>query len=145
MKKVIIIGGGNAALCAGIAALENNSSVVILEAAPIENSGGNSMYTAGAMRFVYNGREDLIPLLDNPKHEKLISTKFGSYPKEKFESDLLKFNDGRLLSLHQKMLIDKSYETISWLSSHNIKFDPIYSRQTFEKDGKHIFWGRVDP
>ena len=141
MKKVIIIGGGNAALCAGIAALENNSSVIILEAAPIENSGGNSMYTAGAMRFVYNGREDLIPLLDNPKDEKLNNTEFGSYLKEIFESDLLKFNDGKPLSLHQKILIDKSYETINWLSSHNIKFEPIYSRQTFEKDGKHVFWG----
>lgn len=24
---------------------------------------------------------------------------------------------------------------------HNIRFDPIYSRQSFEKDGKAVFWG----
>ena len=37
--------------------------------------------------------------------------------------------------------MSKSLETIQWLSSHNVKFEPIYSRQSFLKDGKHIFWG----
>ena len=30
---------------------------------------------------------------------------------------------------------------MQWLSSHNVKFEPIYSRQSFLKDGKHVFWG----
>ena len=28
-----------------------------------------------------------------------------------------------------------------WLASHEVKFEPIYSRQSFQKDGKYIFWG----
>lgn len=140
-SKVIVVGSGNAALCAGIAALENGAEVTILEKANEYEAGGNSKYTAGAMRFVYMGNDDLYPLLLNPSDEKIAITEFGSYSREKFQSDLLSFNDGRSLSLHQNILIDQSYETMVWLGSHNVKFEPIYSRQTFEKDGKFVFWG----
>lgn len=139
--NVIVVGSGNAALCAGIAALEKGASVLIVEKATEEEMGGNSRYTAGAMRFVYNSNEDLLPLLLNPQDEKIAITEFGAYPKEKFQNDLLGFNDGRPLSMHQNILIDKSYETLRWMGEHNIKFEPIYSRQTFQKDGKFIFWG----
>jgi tricarballylate dehydrogenase len=73
--------------------------------------------------------------------KRIKDTDFGSYTQEKFEKDLLNFNDGRPLSHEQKILVSKSLETIQWLSSHNVKFEPIYSRQSFLKDGKHIFWG----
>lgn len=140
-QKVVIVGSGNAALCAGIAALEKGAEVLIIEKAPLAEMGGNSRYTAGAMRFIYNSNEDLFPLLLDPKDPRIRKTEFGAYPKEKFENDLLGFNDGRPLSLHQRILIDRSYDTMIWLSTHHIKFEPIYSRQSFEKDGKYIFWG----
>jgi len=140
-NKIIVVGAGNAALCAAIAALENGAEVLMIEKASKNEAGGNSKYTAGAMRFVYNNNEDLYPLLVNPEDERLSKTEFGSYTKAKFEIDLLGFNDGKPLSLHQKILIEQSYDTMHWLSSHQIKFDPIYSRQSFEKDGKYIFWG----
>ena len=44
------------------------------------------------------------------------------------------------LSWEQEILVSKSLETIQWLSSHNIKFEPIYSRQSFIKKG-NIFFG----
>ena len=56
---VIVVGAGNAACCAALAARENGASVIMLEAAPVEDSGGNSRYTGGLMRVVYNGVEDL--------------------------------------------------------------------------------------
>jgi len=141
MKKLIVVGSGNAALCAAIAALENGASVTILEKTGEKLAGGNSKYTAGAMRFVYNNNEDLYPLLLNPYDERLQKTDFGSYTKTKFENDLLGFNDGNPLSMHQQILINNSYETMRWLANHNIKFEPIYSRQSFRKEGKYIFWG----
>ena len=51
-KKIIIVGSGNAALTAGIAALEKGAGVLILEKGDKELAGGNTKYTAGAMRFV---------------------------------------------------------------------------------------------
>ena len=56
---VIVVGAGNAAACAALAAREHGASVIMLEAAPLEEAGGNSRYTAGAMRVVFNGPEDL--------------------------------------------------------------------------------------
>ncbi|MEM7370774.1 MAG: FAD-dependent tricarballylate dehydrogenase TcuA [Bacteroidota bacterium] len=140
-KSVIVIGSGNAALCAGISALESGAEVVMIEKAPVHEAGGNSRYTAGAMRFVYESNDDLLPLLLNPEDPRIPQTDFGSYSKETFAQDLLGFNEGRPLSLHQYILINNSYDTMRWLGSHNVKFEPIYSRQSFQKDGKYIFWG----
>ncbi|MBL1405869.1 MAG: FAD-dependent tricarballylate dehydrogenase TcuA [Rhizobiales bacterium] len=140
-SDIIIVGSGNAALCAGIAASSNGATVLMIDSADEEMAGGNSKYTAGAMRFVYNNNEDLTPLLKDPEEPRLPNTDFGSYTAEKFEADLLGFNDGRPLSAEQRVLIDSSYETMLWLSEQGVKFNPIYERQSFEKDGKHIFWG----
>jgi len=140
-KKVIIVGSGNAALSAGIAALEKGAMVTIYEKADNKMAGGNTKYTAGAMRFAYDNGDQLEVLLKNPNDERIQKTDFGSYTEEKFKSDLKNFNDGRPLSSEQKILVSKSLETIQWLSSHNVKFEPIYSRQSFLKDGKHVFWG----
>ena len=141
VPDVIVVGSGNAALCAAIAALEKGAKVLIIEKANEAEMGGNSRYTAGAMRFVYNDDKDILPLLKNPTVKKIALTEFGSYTKGKFQEDLYGFNEGKPLSIHQQTLINESYDTMKWLSSHNIKFDPIYSRQTFEKDGRFIFWG----
>jgi tricarballylate dehydrogenase len=139
--EVIVIGSGSAALCAGIAALEKGSKVIIIEKADKQEFGGNSRYTAGAMRFAYDSFEDLKPLLKNPNDERLAISDFGSYTKEKFLADLKHFNQEVAITDLQHYLVDSSLETLQWLGSHNIKFDPIYSRQTFVKDGKFIFWG----
>ena len=140
-NKVVVVGSGNAALCAGISALENGAEVLVLEKADCDLAGGNTKYTAGAMRFAYDSGADLVPLLRNPDDPRLQNTDFGSYTIEKFGQDLLGFNSGRPLSDEQKDLIGKSGSTMRWLASHDIKFEPIYSRQSFEKDGKHVFWG----
>ena len=70
---VIIVGGGNAALCAALSAREQGSSVLLLERAPIEERGGNSVYTDGLMRVVYEGADDiraLAPDLHRPGGER---------------------------------------------------------------------------
>ena len=59
-KEIIIVGSGNAALCAGIAALEKGAKVNIYEKADKDLAGGNTKYTAGAMRFSYENGSDLI-------------------------------------------------------------------------------------
>ena len=140
-RKVIIVGSGNAALCAGIAALEQKARVIILEKADKELSGGNTKYTAGAMRFAYNNDEDIKQLLKNPDDERLLITDFGEYTEENFSNDLLSFNNGKSLTKEQRTLVSQSYDTIKWLTSKGIKFEPIYERQSFKKDGKFIFWG----
>ncbi len=41
---VLVIGGGNAALCSALMAREAGASVLMLESAPKEWRGGNSMH-----------------------------------------------------------------------------------------------------
>jgi tricarballylate dehydrogenase len=93
------------------------------------------------MRFAYNSFDDLRPLLKNPDDPRLPISDFGSYTKEKFLADLKFFNQEQPITELQHYLVAESLPTMQWLATHNIKFDPIYSRQTFKKDGKFIFWG----
>lgn len=138
---VLIVGSGNAALCAGIAAAENGASVLIVEKADKEMAGGNTKYTAGAMRFVYNHSDDLLPLLANRNDPRVARSDFGSYTADKFREDLLGFNDGVPITPEQEILVAQSYDTMLWLAGHGVTYDPIYARQSFEREGKLIFWG----
>lgn len=140
-KHVIVVGSGNAALCAALAALEEGADVLILEKADAELAGGNTKYTAGAMRFAYDGPADLMPLIRDRADPRLARTRFGSYPKAQFAEDLLGFNGGRPLSPEQSRLVEHSLDTLHWLARHDVTFEPIWSRQSFERDGEIVFWG----
>ena len=71
LKKVVIVGSGNAALSAGIAALEKGAEVTIYEKADKTMAGGNTKYTAGAMRFAYEKGDQLLGLLENPNDKRI--------------------------------------------------------------------------
>ena len=126
-------------MSAGIAALEAGANVLMLEKASEQLAGGNTKYTAGAMRFPYENSEELLPLLSNPDDERISRTDFGTYTKENFSNDLLDFNEGRPLSSEQTYLVSESYDAVKWLAGHGVTYEPIYSRQSFEKDNKIIF------
>src|ERR671938_1239050 len=66
---VLVVGKGNAVLCAALAAREAGVSVIMLEAAPVDESGGNSRFAGGVMRFAYDGVSDLEKVTDIPAEE----------------------------------------------------------------------------
>ena len=128
-------------MCAAIAALERGARVLMLEKGGPDLAGGNTKYTAGAMRFAHDGMADIMPLLRDLDDPRLKMTDFGSYPEERFANDLLRFNEGQALSPEQETLVGESLAAMKWLASHDVRFEPIYSRQSFERDGRHVFWG----
>src|SRR3977135_1104421 len=76
---VIVVGAGNAAFCAALAAQEQGASVLVLEAAPEDESGGNSRFTAGSIRVVYNGVDDIKALVPDLTEAEIATTDFGTY------------------------------------------------------------------
>src|SRR5438034_5720571 len=137
---VVVVGAGNAGMCAALAARENGARVLVLEAAPFDERGGNSRYTAGALRFVYNGVDDLLKLCDLSETE-LATSDFGTYTTDKYYDDLGRLTDYRSNPDMAELLITKSQETLLWMRGQGIRFAPMYSRQAFKHEGKFVFWG----
>src|SRR5436853_6952994 len=89
---VVVVGAGNAGMCAALAAQENGARVLVLEAAPFDERGGNGRYTAGALRFVYNGVDDLLTLCDLSETE-IATSDFGTYTIDKYYDAISSLTD----------------------------------------------------
>jgi tricarballylate dehydrogenase len=140
-SDVVIVGGGNAALCAALAAAESGVSVLVLERAPEAECGGNSRFTAGAFRCVYDGVEDLKALMPDLTAEEIANTDFGTYTQDAFFDDMGRVTEYRTDPELCELLVTRSKETMRWMRSKGIRFAPIYGRQAFKVDGKFKFWG----
>ena len=92
---VIVVGAGNAAFCSALAAaIDKDAKVAILERAPNEDFGGNSRYTAGAIRFAHHGLQDLETIIDiNPEERE--NTDFGVYTVDDFYDDMYRVTNYR--------------------------------------------------
>src|SRR5438067_4466859 len=138
---VIVVGGGNPAFCAALAAQEQGASVVMLEAAPEEEAGGNSRFTAGSVRVVYNGVEDIKALVPDLTDQEVATTDFGTYSADQFFDDMARVTQNRADPDLVELLVTKSFETFCWMREKGVRFIPIYGRQAFKIDGKFKFWG----
>jgi tricarballylate dehydrogenase len=138
---VIVVGGGNAAFCAALAATEAGAKVVVLEAASEDESGGNSRFTAGAMRVVYNGVDDIKTLVPDLSQQEIDTTDFGTYTQDQFYDDMARVTQYRTDPNLCELLVTRSFDTLNWMRQKGIRFVPIYGRQAFKIEGKFKFWG----
>ena len=138
---VVVVGGGNAALCAALAAQDAGAKVLVLERAPFEERGGNSTFTAGAMRFAYDGVEDILALVPDLSPEQIEKTDFGRYPASQFLDDLGRVTEYRTDPDLAEILVKRSFETLQWMQAKGVRFLPIYGRQAYLVDGRFTFWG----
>jgi tricarballylate dehydrogenase len=138
---VIVVGGGNAAFCSALAAREAGASVLMLEAAPLDESGGNSRFTAGAMRVVYNGLDDIRALVPDLSQAEIDTTDFGTYTKDQFFDDMARVTQFRTDPDLCELLVTKSHDSLVWMREKGVRFVPIYGRQAFRIEGRFKFWG----
>ncbi len=141
MTRVIVVGGGNAALCAALSAREHGAEVTLLERAPYPLRGGNSRFTAGAMRTVYDGVDDLRTLMPDLTADEIARTDFGSYGRDQFYEDMGRVTRYRTDPELAGRLIDSSLDTLRWMHGHGVRFLPLYGRQSFLVHGRVRFWG----
>ena len=138
---VVVVGGGNAALCAALSAHENGARVLVVEAAPREERGGNSHFTGGAFRFAYRGVEDLISVSPSVAEADLANIDFGTYSEEQFLDDMFELTEFRTDPELCELLVRSSLETARWISRQGVKLEPGLGRQAYKVDGKFKFFG----
>jgi tricarballylate dehydrogenase len=141
MARVIVVGAGNAALCAALSAREQGADVLVLERAPRPLRGGNTAFTAGAMRVAYDGVDDLRRLMPDLTEEEVATTDFGSYPAGTFLDDMARVTEYRTDPDLAGTLVDQSLPTLLWMAEQGVRFVPIYGRQAFKVGGRFTFWG----
>jgi tricarballylate dehydrogenase len=140
---VIVVGAGNAACCAAFAAREAGANVIMLEAAPLDDCGGNSRYTGGLMRVVYNGVDDLAQIIPDLTEQEKKTHDYGSYTAEAYYDDMGRITQYRTDPDLCQILIERSFETLVWLRKKGVKFQASYGRQSYKIDNgtRYKFWG----
>ena len=138
---VVVVGAGNAAMCAALAAREQGAGVLVLERAPQDERGGNSAFTAGNIRTVFHGVEDIRKLVPDLTQEEIDSTDFGTYTEDQFFDDMGRITEYRTDPDLCELLVRKSLPTLLWMRDKGVKFLPIYGKQAFKIGGRFKFWG----
>jgi tricarballylate dehydrogenase len=138
---VLVVGAGNAAMCAALSARETGATVAILERAPEEESGGNSRFTAGAIRCVYDGVDDLKALMPDLTQQEIANTDFGTYSEAQFYDDMGRVTQYRCDPDLVETMVSNSRATMQWMRAQGVRFQPIWGRQAFKIDGRFKFWG----
>ena len=137
---VIVVGGGNAALCAALSAKETAKRVLVLERAPEDEAGGNSRFTAGLLRIVYNGADDLGQLIELSREE-IERTDFGTYTADQFLDDMARVTEYRCDPDLTEILVKQSFPTALWMRKKGVRFTAAWGRQAFKIEGRFKFWG----
>ena len=139
---VIIVGKGNAALCAALSAREAGVTVAMLEAASEEESGGNSRFAGGVMRFAYSSVDDL-KLVCDLTQEEIATSDFFTNTTDEFFDDLFRLTDYRTDPALSEILVTRSLDIMVWLRSKGVRFVPNYGRQSVLVEGRRKFFGRL--
>ncbi|MGA6160324.1 FAD-dependent oxidoreductase [Stenotrophomonas sp. NPDC087984] len=109
---VIVLGGGNAGFCAAQSARQAGARVLVLEKAPRQWAGGNSYFTAGAMRTSHGGLADLENLLEPTARDRFPLTDLAPYTDDDFLDDMVRVTRGRTDADLARILAGESRATM---------------------------------
>src|SRR5438477_10082658 len=131
---VIVIGGGSAALEAAISAKQAGAgTVVMLEKAPAQESGGNARFSHTGFRFVHSGAEELREFLPDLDAATFRRMQIPAYTRADFLADLERVTQGRIDPVLAECLVDQSNAAVHWMRAIGVRWEP---EKTTEVDGK---------
>ena len=136
-----MVGAGNAGMCAAHAARERGRRVLVLEKADEAWSGGNSAFTAGAIRLAHGGLDDLRDVVEGVDDELADTTDLDPYTEDEFLADMRRVTLGRGDEAMARILVGDSAAVVRWLRDKGLRFRLMYERQANEVNGRRRFWG----
>lgn len=139
---VVVVGKGNAALCAALAARDQGAKVAMLEAASAEESGGNSRFAGGVMRFAFHNLQELRQVIDITEEE-AANADWGTNTTEEFFDDLFRLTHYKTDPDLSEALVTQSLDVMTWLRSKGVRFVANYGRQSAVVNGRRRFFGRM--
>ena len=135
---VIVVGAGNAALVSALTAHQEGARVLVLEAAPRRERGGNSRFAGAIFRFAHDGPESVAPLLTDEAREWLGKVQLDPYPIERYYADAQAVSAGRSNADLLRRLIEDSYDTVKWMHDVGVKWeltvDKLFDPSKFDPD-----------
>ncbi|KAH8878961.1 FAD/NAD(P)-binding domain-containing protein [Thozetella sp. PMI_491] len=141
---IVVVGGGNAGYCAAISAAEtlgSGSRVLLVDKCPEDWAGGNSYFTAGAMRTVHGGLKDVLPIVNNVEAALADKIDLDPYTSEDFHADMQRVTRGRYDRALGNTLISESNATIKWMAGLGVRFQLSFNRQAYKIKDRYKFWG----
>ncbi|KAH8703569.1 FAD binding domain-containing protein [Talaromyces proteolyticus] len=143
LVDILVVGSGNAGFSAAISAAQTSPSsrIILIDKCPESWAGGNSYFTAGAMRTAHTGLSNILPLVNNVDNKLAKIIDLPPYKMTDFEKDIQRICAGRSDPQLSKILIEDSRETIQWLKDIGVRFQLSFNRQAFLVDGRYKFWG----
>ncbi|KAL9050500.1 MAG: hypothetical protein Q9162_006607 [Coniocarpon cinnabarinum] len=139
---VVVVGSGNAGFASASAAVDAGAKrVLVLEKAPQPWAGGNTTFTAGAYRTVFQGLEDVLPIVHNVPPAMVDKIDMDPYTEADFTNDINKVTSNRANPALARALVDESNATTRWLAQNGVKFQLSFNRQAYEINGRQKFWG----
>lgn len=134
---VVIAGAGNAGLVAALAAHDAGARVLVLEAAPLEERGGNSRFSGGIFRCAHEGLESLLPLITEESAKWADRVTVDPYPVEVYTAEYNASSNGRNNPQLTRLVIEESLETVKWMAAHGVRWELTV--------GKLIDPGKISP
>ena len=114
----------------------------MLEAAAEGESGGNSRFAGGVMRFAY-GTVDELKRLTDITDEEIATSDFDTNTREEYLDDLYRLTSYRTDPDLSELLVNRSLDTLAWLRSKGVRFNLNFGRQSGLVGAKRVFFGRM--
>jgi tricarballylate dehydrogenase len=140
---VVVVGAGNAAMAAAYAARQEGANVVVLEEAPIELRGGNTRFTTGAVRFAYDGLEDIAALVPDLTSAEVENLDVTPYTKDDFYNDLMRVTEGMADPELSELLVTESYPTMKWLTELGVQWEVSGIQRALKRGHRARFYSMI--